>query len=418
MRDSGPSTGPPLPPHFFRHEYGRLVALLSRKVGLAHLASVEDAVQSALTRAVETWPRSGVPEVPSAWLYRVAVNALLESLRTDGRRRRLLDAAETPSETSELSGGPTAALRGELKDELLRMLFVCCDERLASDSQVVLALKVLCGFGVAEIAQRLFRSESDVYKRLSRARQRLREGHLADLSAGDLHRRRPAVEATLYLLFTEGHLSSGSLSLRRDLCDEALRLATLLTEPPGLAQPPTFALLALMYFHRARMSAREGEQGALLLLEEQDRSTWDAEDISRGLQYLSHSAEGSVLSRYHAEASVAAEHCLAPSLAETNWPQIARAYAWLEQIEPSPLHRLNRALAVAETDGPKAGLDLLSDFVPPAWLEGSHMWAAALADLHGRAGHSERAARHREAALRLAPSEAVREALARRLSRA
>ncbi|MEO1232499.1 MAG: DUF6596 domain-containing protein [Myxococcota bacterium] len=296
------------------------------------------------------------------------------------------------------------------------MLFVCCDEGLPTDTQMVLALKILCGFTVREIAQRLFRSEADVYKRVERGRRRLREGATDwDEVELDLEGRLPAVQATLYLLFTEGHLSSGELSLRRDLCDEAVRLATLLTEPPLPSAPSTRALLALMYLHRARLSARWEESLGLVLLEEQDRRSWDHRDIATGLGWLARSAEGETFSRYHAEASIAAAHCLAPTFADTDWNRIAQAYALLERLVPSPLHRLNRALAVAEGEGPSAGLSLLSGLSPPAWLEGSYLWAAALADLHRRAGHEAEARAHRAAALRLAPSEAVRSALCRRL---
>ncbi len=181
------------------------------------------------------------------------------------------------------------------------------------------------------------------------------------------------------------------------------------------AVPETFALLALMHLHVARMPARQDGSGGLILLEEQDRALWDSREIQIGLEWLARSAEGETFSRYHAEAGIAAEHCLAPAFAETRWERIVECYALLEQLAPSGLHKLNRAVALAEWKGPRAGLTLLDGLAPPSWLEGSYLWAAVLADLHRRAGDVGLAERHRAIALAAAPSPAVRAALERRL---
>jgi predicted RNA polymerase sigma factor len=218
-------------------------------------------------------------------------------------------------------------------------------------------------------------------------------------------------------LFTEGYLSSHAEdAIRRELCDEALRLTEQLAEHQVGSVPETFALLALMHLHRARMPARQDGAGGLLLLEEQDRALWDANEVAAGLAWLARSATGTVFSRYHAEAGIAAEHCLAPTFAETRWERIVECYGLLEQVAPSALHTLNRALALAELRGPDAGLKLLEGLAPPSWLIGSYLWAAVLADLHLRAGNSTEARRYRTAALETAPSAAVREALERRLT--
>lgn len=170
-----------------------------------------------------------------------------------------------------------------------------------------------------------------------------------------------------------------------------------------------------MHLHLARMPARQDGSGGLLLLEEQDRSLWDQEQIQLGLAWLARSSEGEVFSRYHAEAGIAAEHCLAPSFSETRWERIVESYALLDRVAPSALHTLNRALAVAEWRGPAHGLAVIEGLEPPSWLSGSYLWSAVLSDLHRRAGHAVLAERHRETALELAPSEAVRRALRRRL---
>lgn len=409
-------SAPHLVEHFFRHEYGRLVSTLARRVGVHQLEVVEDAVQAALMAAVDSWARAGTPDNPSAWLFRVAHNELVGQLRQRARRDRILQQHAT--EDSAPDAGPELFLAGEVQDDLLRMLFVCCDDAVPAESQLVLALKVLCGFDIREIAHRLFTSEANVYKRLGRARTRLRQlGPPTDgPSAEQYASRLPAVHRILYLLFTEGHLSShAETAIRRELCDEAIRLATLLADHPAGQTAETYALLALMHLHAARATARQDASGGLLLLQEQDRARWDRRQIQIGLAWLARSAGGDVFSRYHAEAGIAAEHCLAPSFHETRWDRIVDCYALLEQAAPSALHKLNRAVAVAEWQGPAAGLAVLDGFAPPSWLAGSYQWAAVLADLHRRCGNDDTAARYRDAALASAPSPVVRELLRRRL---
>jgi RNA polymerase sigma-70 factor (ECF subfamily) len=403
---------------FFRHEYGRLVAVLARRFGLDRIEIVEDAVQAALMTALEAWRRDP-PDNPPAWLFRVASNNVLGELRRRGRHDAL--AAAHPSDGDGANEEePTALLAGDIADDLLRMLFVACDETIPIESQLVFALKTLCGFDIGEIATRLFLTEANVYKRLGRARSRLREAPALreELSLEAFATRLPAVHAVLYILFTEGYLSSHEESaIRRELCDEAIRLAAILAHHPVGQTPETFALLALMHLHAARMTARQEPSGGLVLLEEQDRTRWDRDQIAEGLSWLARSAQGDVFSRYHAEAGIAAEHCLAPSFEETRWDKIVECYDLLEAQQPSPVHALNRALALAELRGPAAGLAVLESLAPPTWLTGSYLWSAALADLSARSGDSEAARRHRELALESAPTGAVKRLLELRLAR-
>ena len=404
-----------LEPNFFRHEYGRLVAILARRVGVRHLDAVEDAVQLALLAAVETWPRSSVPENPSAWLYRVAHNQFVGERRQWSRRDQIVAQDGMGSITS--AAPEETFLDGDVRDDLLRMLFVCCDEVLPIESQLVLALRTLCGFEIREIAARLFTSEANVYKRFGRARSRLAETALdLDLTVEQMAARLPAVQAVLHVMYTEGYFSSNPEgAIRRELCDEAKRLTRILAEHRTGATPATFALCALMHLHSARMTARQDDSGGLVLLGQQDRSLWDQTEIGVGLAWLARAAEGDVLSRYHAEAGIAAEHCLAPSFAGTRWDRIVECYDLLLRLAPSAIHTLNRAVALAEWQGPARALAELASLEPPTWLAGSHLWAAVLADLHGRCGHTHLARRYRQAALEAAPSEVVRAALARRL---
>jgi RNA polymerase sigma-70 factor (ECF subfamily) len=362
--------------------------------------------------ALTSWTVEGVPAAPDAWLYSVAHNELVGALRTDSRHHRLLTSVEWESSGLE-------DLAPQVDNELLRMLFVCCDDSIPADSRLVLALKTLCGFTSREISLRLFTTEANVNKRLGRARDHMRKMPL-DLYSRPIEllaSRLPSVHQVLYLLFNEGYLSAQpDRAIRRELCDEAIRLATLLVEHPLGATPETFALLALMHLHAARLAARVDETGGLLVLEEQDRSLWDFDHIRIGAALLQKSASGTTFTRFHAEAAIAAEHVLAPSFAETRWDEIAHLYELLEEIAPSPLHTMNRAVVIAELDGPEAALAVLQGAESPPWLNHYYLWDSVCGELHRRAGHVEEARRCLVRAIASAPTEPERALLRRRLA--
>lgn len=395
-------TAPELPEHWFRRELGRLISILSRRFGVHRMELCEDAAQTALLQATQSWS-SKLPEEPSAWVYRVAHNYVLDELRRQKRDERYLTAVQVNYAEQEV------------QDDVLRLLFVCADPAIPPESQLVLALRTLCGFSIQEIALRLFQSDDAVNKRLQRARTRLREhAELQSIDAERVHN----VLHMLYLLFNEGYSSAQpDRVIRRELCDEALRLTLLLKEDPAGALPETDALIALICFHAARFDARVDGMGGLLLLEEQDRSVWDGELIQRGLAHLTRSAHGEHLSRYHAEAGIAAEHCLSPSFAETNWAEIVRLYEVLERIAPSPLNVLNRAIALAEWQGPDAGLEALEALEVPSWLLGYYLWDATLGELHRRRGDRALALAHMKRALAAAPTNPEKALLERRMSK-
>ena len=399
--------------HYFRHEYGRVVASLVKTFGPGRLALIEDSVQSALALALTSWSLRGVPERPGAWLTRVARNQVVDHLRRGRVAERV--AQELP-EPAPPCADP-AHFPSEINDDLLRMLFVCCDEALAPRTQLVLALKVLCGFSVHEIALRLMSSKAAVRKRISRGREQLKtlRPSLESPAQEQLAERLAAVHHVLYLLFNEGYSSAiEDRPVRRDLCEEALRLTRLLAAHPAGDRPTTWALLALMLFHHARVDSRH-EGGQLLLLEEQDRSLWDGAQIRAGLSCLARSGAGTEFSRYHGEAAVLAEHCLAPSYEQTNWAEIVDLYELLERLAPSPLYTLNRAIALAEWKGPEVGLRVLREMTPPGWLARYYLWDAALGELSRRAGALDSAERHLVRALDAAPTRAERERIQRRL---
>jgi RNA polymerase sigma factor (sigma-70 family) len=414
VADSEPASA--LPEHYFRHESGRLVSILSRRFGVHRVELCEDAVQTALLRAVQSWSQRGPPDDKSAWLYRVALNEVLGALRRAKRTDACVENADQVA--ADASTEEALYLEHEVRDDQLRMLFVCANPAIPRESQIVFALKILCGFSTEEIALRLFRSHDAIYKRLQRARSAMREC-IQGLDSPDIEefsRRLPAVLEILYLLFTEGYSSAQpDEMIRHEVCEEAIRLGLLLEEHPDGAVPETAALLALMYLNAARFDSRVDGAGGLLLLEEQDRTHWDRDLIHVGISYLHRAARGENFTRYHAEAAIAAEHCLAPTYKETRWDEIARLYQILEGVAPSPINTLNRSIAVAEWKGPAAGLALLEALDPPTWLLGYYLWDATLGELYRRCGNRERATTHLARALDAAPTQAETALIRRRL---
>ena len=404
--------------HFFRHEYARLVSKLSLRVGVQHYEIVEDSVQSALLAGLESWTINKVPKNPTAWLYRVASNKLVDKFRQLDTHSRIIKTFELDHRCTP-ENNPEKLSTQAFEDDLLTMMFVCCHDSIPVNSQLVLALKTLCGFSIKEIAHRLFTSEVNVYQRFNRAKKILQQHptDLCDLNDVDFQQRLPGTQKILYLIFTDGYLSvNNELSIRKELCEEAIRLTTILVNHQQGKTPETFALLALMHLQIARISGRQDEAGNLLLLEQQDRSIWDCHSIETGLAWLEKSAQGTNFSHYHAEAGIAAEHCLAPSFNETRWDQIAENYNLLEQTKPCAVYRLNRAVAVAHWKGPAQGLAIVeANPKPNKGIEESYLHSAVLAYLHHLNGNTSKARHFYDETLKLAPTTAVKDLLANRL---
>jgi RNA polymerase sigma factor (sigma-70 family) len=403
--------------HFFRHEFGRLVAVLTQSLGVRRLELVEDVVQAALVQALETWSRRGVPEDPGGWLYRTARNLAIDALR---RERTYAQALPRLAEDAERELSPLEAhFADEIGDEPLRLLFVCCHEAVPAESRVALALRTLCGFSTAEIARALLTTDANVQKRIMRARDRLREldVDVVPPATAQLGARLDAVLAVVYLLFSQGcYVTHADVPIRRDVCDEARRLARMLAAQSVGDIPAVHALLALMCFHAARFDARVTGDGAIVMLEDQDRSTWNWSDVREGMAWLARSTAGDEVTRYHLEAGIAWEHCRAPTFADTDWRRIADLYEALDRLAPSPLNSLNRAVAEAYVHGPQAGIDRLAAVLPenvPARYPGWHM---VIGELHLRFGRHSAAERAWREALRLTTASAEREFLLRRLA--
>lgn len=403
-----------LDPAFFRTVWGRLVGLLTRKYRLADPSLAEDAVQHALLQATRTWPLAGQPAEPVAWLTTAARNHLVDALRSKAREQAWDDLAA--DDEPQIAADEPVAL-GELNDDELALLFACCDPALPLASQVALALKVVCGFSLREIAAGLLTDEPALAQRLARARKVL-AGRSApiELPAGsELPPRREAALNAIHLLFSEGYAASGGETGQRpDLCREAIRLARSVAAHPSTAHADADALAALLLLHGARLPGRVDAAGDWLLLDEQDRATWDASMIAAGLAHLERSRRATELSAWHLRAGIASEHVTVATFAATRWADIVALYELLLRIDDAAPTRLAFAVALAHTRGAATALPLVDALLPQmpvASLAYAHATRARL--LHDL-GRKEEALAALDIAIGCAPQAAARRLLERR----
>ncbi len=395
-----------------------MVATLTRIFGIDRLSLAEDVVQEALARALQTWPFYGVPQNPSAWIMRVSRNLALDVVR----REKIFHEKE-PEITRLMeneSSEPDAPIfaEHEISDDRLRMMFVCCHPLIPPEAQVALALKTLCGFSVGEIAGAFLTTEAAIAKRLTRAKQKIREAKIPfEIPSGhELAKRLDGVLQSLYLMFNEGYkASTGDILVREEICTEAIRLASLLAEHPSGNEPRTHALLALMLLTAARAPARVDDQGNLLRLRDQDRTRWHRPMVARGMFHLARSATGGEITEYHLQAGIAACHCAARDYPSTDWPQILSLYDRLLEYDNSPVVALNRAVALAEVRGPQAGIDAIHAIERRQSLEAYYLFHAVLGELEWQLNDMPEAASRFRRALQLAEMKAEQVYLAQRL---
>lgn len=343
--------------HFFRHESANLVSVLTRAFGFSRIDLIEDMVQSAMMTAMNAWRQRGIPDNPAGWIHRVARNRILDSLRREKVHLRAI-ALSGQSEQATVELVDQWLEESALSDSLLRMMFVCCHPSLDRTSQIALTLKILCGFSVKEIARGLLQRPEAIKKRIQRAKAALADQvvSLEFPDAAELQKRLSTVHDVLYLMFNEGYSTSNGIEpIRNDVCEEAARLCHLLCEHSNLSSPKTRALLALMLFHAARLESRVDERGAIVLLEDQDRSTWDLGLIRIANQWLAKSKD-SRPSRFHYEAGIAQQHCCAKSVSETDWTTIVKYYSKLILLNDSPVYRLNQAIALGQSGEIEKGM--------------------------------------------------------------
>ena len=406
-----------------------MISSLARIFGVAHVELAEDVVQDAMLQALRVWPFHGIPDDPTAWLFRVARNRALDAVRRDASlhakepaiARWLQDStslgAQTSASTCDVA---TTTAMTDVTDGELGLLFACCHPAIPIDAGIALALRTVAGFSTTEIARAFLVEEATVAQRLVRAKRRLRDANVSlDVpdDSGELAARRDTVLAAIYLMFNEGYSAGeGDALVRHDLCGEALRLALLTLANPATKAPAVDALVALFCFQMARLPTRTTEGGDVVLLIDQDRSRWDRRFISTGFRHLDRAGTGATLTSYHLQAQIASCHAIATSYADTNWRAILDAYDLLVRVDASPVVLVNRAIATSMVHGPTAGLAELQHaaghpgVVRYVWYHAAHGFLCA------ESGATSTARDHYTRALALTFSTPARRHLAGRLS--
>lgn len=349
--------------HLFRHEYGKIMAVLTNKFGTAHLENIEDAVQDALLKAMKIWAFKTTPDNPTAWILRVASNTLIDVLRKKSKHAPF-EAVAYGDATATKPEEP--ALESTISDDQLKMIFACCHPSISREYQIILTLKLVGGFNNKEIAGALLKKEEAVAKAFTRAKKKLK-AQLRTINIPvemGLKSRLYVVLKIIYLLFSEGYATkSGAFIIKKDICFEAIRLALLLTKNKYCNQPEVHALLALMCFHASRFDARVDSQLQLVDLEHQDRSKYDRELIAIGVEHFELSAQSDAfLSDYHLQAAISYHHCIAPTYHDTQWKEILNLYDMQLRKVYSPVVALNRIIAYSKVAGPGNALTELKAF--------------------------------------------------------
>lgn len=400
-------------PHLFRTEYQKIVSVLCNLFGIEHIEIAEDIVSDTFLSATESWSVNGTPENPTAWLYTVAKNKTKNYLN----RNALFE--QKISKDIQYTSGKTAAVEIDLSvkninDSQLAMIFTICNPCISSEAQVALALNLLCGFGIQEIADAFLTNKEVIYKRLNRAKEKLKAENIQieQPTLSEINNRLEPVLTTLYLLFSEGYYStSQNTVLRKDLCAEAMRLTLLLIENSHTNKPAVNALLALMCFHSSRFEARTNESGEAILYEEQDAALWDQQLINKGIYYLNQGATGNQLTKYHLEAGIAYWHTKRENIPE-KWESILQLYNQLLQLEYSPIAALNRTFALSKANG-KAAAIIEAEKLN---LTGNHFYYSLLGHLYTGIDPIK-ALQHFKTALNLAASPAERTTITRNINR-
>ena len=401
--------------HLFRHESGRMVAVLTHIFGMHNLDLVEDVVQDAFVKAVQSWTYTSVPDNPAAWLMQVAKRKAIDILRRNARGTEIL--SQVTGQTDYAFGLDEFFHEDEIADSQLRLIFACCHPSLKPSDQVALTLKTASGFGIREIARALMVSEDNVKQRLFRARKYIKDNDI-DMhipTGAEMSERLATVHTVIYLIFNEGYSSAkGDEVIRRDLCAEAMRLAKLLFEHKRGGQGSTCALLALMCFHAARFDARLGLDDQIVLLHEQDRSIWDGELLKVGKHYFHKALQIGPTTVYHIEMLIASQHVW-HEVDRIDWPRLRKLYEVLYDVKPSPVIKLNMLVVVLRQGDLEAASKLAEELTSADQLQKNHLLYAVLSEYHQYAGNYKEAVHSIEKAIELGRTSSEKKLLRRRL---
>lgn len=372
-----------------------MVAHLTRVLGPAHLDLAEETVQEAMLKALQTWPYQGLPENPSAWLFRVAQNSAIDAVRRNRLIGQKTDAVVAEIHRSTRIEFADPDFEEQLRDDELRIIFMCCHPEIPRDASVALSLKIAGGFSVREIARAFLADEQTIAQRLVRAKRQIREQALTlEMPRGiELQHRLDSVLEAVYFIFNEGYAAhEGEDLIRQDLCVEALRLGRRIASS-SITTPAVHALVAVMAFHAARLPARTDEAGELILLEDQDRSRWDQRLTAMGFHHFDRSICGEQVSEYHVQAAIAATHARADTMESIDWPIVLELYDQLFAMNASPIVALNRAVAIAKVRGPEEALATIVPLENDPKLRDYYLYLAVrghlLLDLGRRADAAE-----------------------------
>lgn len=404
--------------HLFRHESGRMVAVLTRVFGFANIEQAEDIVQDTIIRALETWKYGKLPDNPQAWLYRAAKNKAIDLIRRQKVKHKI-ESEIAPLLKSEYTLVPSMNemfRENEIKDSQLRMMFACCHPSITIESQLTLMLKTLCGLSSKEIGNAFLANEETIQKRLYRTKEKVKSEHISlDYPGADsMLARLDTVLKALYLLFNEGYNSSHPEKLiREDLCEEAMRLTILLTENPKTNQPYTNALLALMCYDASRFDSRVDDKGFIVLLKDQDRTHWNKFLVERGNEYLSCAAKGEMIHEYHIEAAIASIHANSKSYEQTNWEMILQLYNNLFNRSQNPMVAINRCIVLGEVEGHKKAIAELGKI---KGLTNNCYYNTSLGEMHLKSGDKDQALKYFHYALALTSSNAEIELIRRKIN--
>jgi len=373
----------------FRQESGKMISVLIKIFGTENIQLAEDVIQDALIAAIEKWELNGIPENPTAWLYRVAKNKAIDIIRRK-KHSSTIDFSDPERKllTSEYTLAPTMDTfwqEDQIEDDFLAMMYACCHPELTLDNQITFILKSLCGFSTHEISKAFLTSEDTISKRIYRTKSYFRKHKIKPEipSYKAIKPRTKAVLRTLYLMFNEGYNSSHSNALiRKDIISQSIFLTKALLQHKESQLPESYALLALMYFHTSRLEGRLNSLGNLVILKHQNRTIWDKEMIQLGNSYMNKAAFGPLLTSYHLEAAIAYEHCIAPTYNKTNWKNIINYYNMLYKLNQDPVVYLNRCLVVLELEGPFKALEDLKHIKNDPFLQKYYLYYAIMGSIH------------------------------------